>query len=96
MRPSQRPIKPLHWGESSCTAARRWARRLSHKSNLVVRITALDAENYGVVWCTHGCPKFILSTESWQALSEVEGGKTKYEIIEVFRGPLAYVVKFLL
>jgi hypothetical protein len=66
------------------------------KQSAVVRITALDAEHYRVAWCTVGYPKFILDTERWQALSEVEGGKTKYETVEVFRGLLAYVVKFLL
>mgnify|MGYP002403013655 CR=1 FL=1 len=57
-------------------------------------ITILDNENYRVAWETAGfMPKWLLFCERWQILTEVEGGKTKYESTEVFYGPIAYLVK---
>ncbi|KAJ7270741.1 hypothetical protein B0H12DRAFT_1093639 [Mycena haematopus] len=59
-----------------------------------VRITTIDHENYRAAWVTAGgiLPKWALFAERWQMLT-VEGGKTKYESIEVFSGILAYVVR---
>lgn len=60
----------------------------------MVRITTIDHENYRAAWVTAGgvLPKWALFAERWQMLT-VEGGKTKYESIEVFSGFLAYVVR---
>ncbi|KAJ6578884.1 hypothetical protein DFH09DRAFT_1148575 [Mycena vulgaris] len=64
----------------------------SHSTN--VRITTLDHENYRAAWITaNGLPSWALQAERWQMLT-VEDGKTKYESIEVFRGFIAYLVKF--
>nr|GAT51175.1 predicted protein [Mycena chlorophos] len=57
-----------------------------------VRITTIDHENYRAAWITAGFPTWLLFCERWQMLTEVEGGKTRYESIEVFKGPLAYIV----
>ncbi|KAF8192634.1 hypothetical protein K438DRAFT_1829429 [Mycena galopus ATCC 62051] len=59
----------------------------------LVQITTIDHENYRAAWVTAGPPrKWLLHAERWQMLT-VEGGKTKYESIEVFSGILAYVVQ---
>ncbi|KAJ7146090.1 hypothetical protein C8R44DRAFT_863899 [Mycena epipterygia] len=59
-----------------------------------VEITTIDHENYRAAWITsNGLPSWGLQAERWQMLT-VEGGKTKYESIEVFRGIIAYLVKF--
>ncbi|KAJ7456901.1 hypothetical protein FB451DRAFT_1275187 [Mycena latifolia] len=59
-----------------------------------VKITAIDHDNFRAAWITaNGLPAWALQAERWQMLT-VEGGKTKYESIEVFRGIIAYVVKF--
>ncbi|KAJ7057965.1 hypothetical protein C8F01DRAFT_302778 [Mycena amicta] len=69
-----------------------------------VIITAMDHENYRAAWETKPSvfmPRWLLFAERWQMLTEVEvevdgdGGKTRYESIEVFKGPLAYVVRWL-
>ena len=43
-------------------------------------------------------PPWLMTTERWQWLTVVQGEdgstKTKYESIEVFNGPAAYIVKF--
>ncbi|KAG1829309.1 hypothetical protein EV424DRAFT_1507553 [Suillus variegatus] len=57
------------------------------------RITALDHENYRTAWVNVEMPHWLLTAERWQALVEVEGGKTRYETIEVFGGLLAYLVR---
>jgi hypothetical protein len=58
-------------------------------------ITHVDEENHSLAWSALLAPRFIFHAVRWQALTAVEGGKTKYETIEVFGGPLAWVVKFL-
>ncbi|KAJ7607433.1 hypothetical protein FB45DRAFT_948315 [Roridomyces roridus] len=96
--PSQTPtaglrmrVSPVHlpptmgepgWGQSHST---------------VVRITTVDEEGYRASWVTEGSDMFrwMLDCERWQVLTteEVEGRtRTKYESVEVFRGPVAYVV----
>ena|ERR1700722_15308968 len=81
-------ISPVHvpptMGQPSCL----------QKQSVLVYISSLDHENYRVTWGGISFPKFLLDTERWQALIEEEGGRTKYETIEVFRGPLAYIVRF--
>ncbi|KAK7055404.1 hypothetical protein R3P38DRAFT_2846903 [Favolaschia claudopus] len=59
----------------------------------LVRIIALDHENYRAAWVTASMPKWALFAERWQTLT-VEDGITKYESVEVFSGILAYVVKW--
>ncbi|KAG1732632.1 uncharacterized protein EDB91DRAFT_1251684 [Suillus paluster] len=62
-------------------------------SSAFERITALDHENYRAAWVNIDMPHWLLNAERWQALVEVEGGKTRYETIEVFDGLLAYLIK---
>ncbi|KAF7307804.1 hypothetical protein MKEN_01140500 [Mycena kentingensis (nom. inval.)] len=66
----------------------------SHSTTVVIQL--IDNENYRAAWDLKPSwmqPKSVLFAERWQVLTEVDGGKTKYESIEVFRGPLAHVVK---
>ncbi|KAJ7146121.1 hypothetical protein C8R44DRAFT_756637 [Mycena epipterygia] len=60
-----------------------------------VRITTMDHENYRAGWITSKLPSWALQGERWQMLT-VEGGKTKYESIEVFSGIVAYLFKFFM
>lgn len=60
-----------------------------------VRIIALDHARYQAAWATAsagGMPRWALYAERWQGLSVVEGGRTRYESREVFRGVLGWVV----
>ncbi|KAJ7701586.1 hypothetical protein B0H17DRAFT_1045913 [Mycena rosella] len=61
--------------------------------NIKVLITTIDHENFRVTWVAKSLPRWVLHVERRQMLT-VEGGKTKYENIEVFRGIFAYLVKF--
>ncbi|KAJ7079973.1 hypothetical protein B0H15DRAFT_891017, partial [Mycena belliarum] len=62
--------------------------------SVTVRVTTLDNENFRAAWVTaNGLPAWVLHAERWQMLT-VEGGQTKYETVEVYRGVGAYVVKF--
>ena len=63
---------------------------LTPSTRLVV--SHLDHENHRAAW-TNRMPRWLMTTERWQWLTTVEGGKTKYETIEVFNGFLAYIVK---
>ena len=56
-------------------------------------VTLVDHENRRVAW-TNRMPAWLMTTERWQWLTVVEGGKTKYETIEVFNGFLAYFVRW--
>ncbi|KAJ7701585.1 hypothetical protein B0H17DRAFT_1045902 [Mycena rosella] len=56
-------------------------------------ITTIDHENYRAAWVANSLPSWAFYAERWQMLT-VEGGKTKYENFEVFRGILAYLLKF--
>ncbi|KAG5644274.1 hypothetical protein DXG03_008759 [Asterophora parasitica] len=58
-------------------------------------ITAVDHENYRVAWVNIALPKFLLSAERWQILTQVDG-KTKYQTTEVFGGIIAYIVNFFM
>lgn len=58
-------------------------------------ITTVDHENFHLSWKNEGSPKFLLSAERWQVLSEPRPGQTEYETIETFGGTLAYLVKWL-
>ncbi|KAI0078385.1 hypothetical protein K474DRAFT_1660386 [Panus rudis PR-1116 ss-1] len=60
-------------------------------------ITFIDHDNHRVAWRYISLPKWALSAERWQYLTEVDDEgkkKVKYETQEVFSGPLAYVVKW--
>ena len=58
-------------------------------------ITHLDPDNHRVAWA-NTAPKWILAAQRWQSLTAVEGGKTKYETIEVFNGPLAWLMRWFM
>ncbi|TFK24881.1 hypothetical protein FA15DRAFT_669082 [Coprinopsis marcescibilis] len=59
--------------------------------------TVIDRENYRVAWETAGSiPSWLLHSERWQTLTRLPDGRTKYETQEVFRGALAYIVKWVL
>lgn len=60
-------------------------------------VSHLDPDNYRVAW-TNRMPPWLMTTERWQWLTVVESeseGKTKYETIEVFKGPAAWIAKWL-
>ena len=56
-------------------------------------VSYLDPENYRMGW-TNRLPKWLLAAERWHWLTVLDKGKCKYETIEVFNGPLAYLVKW--
>ncbi|KAI0790299.1 hypothetical protein BC629DRAFT_1288017 [Irpex lacteus] len=66
-------------------------------STTQLTVSVLDETNHRVAW-TNRMPPWLLRTERWQWLTVVEeedgSTKTKYESIEVFNGPAAYIVKF--
>lgn len=57
-------------------------------------VTHIDHTEHRVAWKYVSLPSCILNANRWQWLT-VEGGKTKYESLEVFKGPAAYLVKWL-
>ncbi|KAF5392142.1 hypothetical protein D9757_003225 [Collybiopsis confluens] len=66
------------------------------KNSTLVRVTVLDHENHRVAWRTANLlPRWLLDAERWQMITVPEGGEgCKYESYEVFRGILAYVVRW--
>jgi hypothetical protein len=66
------------------------------KNSTHVVITYIDHETRRVAWRTSNFPRFLLDAERWQTVTVEEDGKTKYETYEVFRGVLAYVVRFFM
>lgn len=59
-----------------------------------VEITVLDKEGYRAAWETAGyMPAWLLHAERWQTLTALPGGQTRYDAMEVFSGPVAYLVK---
>jgi len=69
---------------------------LMGKSTVYVQITVVDKEHYRVAWETAGwVPAWLLHSERWQTLEELPDGRTKYESLEVFKGPVAYLIKLL-
>ncbi|KAI0688003.1 hypothetical protein BC835DRAFT_1374577 [Cytidiella melzeri] len=60
-------------------------------------VSLVDAEHYRAAW-TNRMPKWLMTTERWQWLTVVEeedgSRKTKYETIEVFDGPAAWIVRW--
>ncbi|KAK0216142.1 hypothetical protein IW262DRAFT_199880 [Armillaria fumosa] len=63
------------------------------RSSAFVVCTALDHDNHRVAWRTT-LPRWLLDAERWQSCTVEPGGKVKYESIEVFKGVLAYFVRF--
>ncbi|KAG6827693.1 hypothetical protein H0H92_010731 [Tricholoma furcatifolium] len=59
-------------------------------------ISHLDNENYRVAWTNLMLPKFLLECDRWQMLTVLDDGKTKYETIEAFKGPVAYIIKWVM
>ncbi|KIK29329.1 hypothetical protein PISMIDRAFT_672778 [Pisolithus microcarpus 441] len=70
--------------------------KLLPASSTFQRITVLDTHDYRCSWVSAQYPTWMLRTERWQVLVEVDEGdgrkKTRYETKEVFNGPLAYVI----
>jgi len=70
------------------------------KNSTLVEVTVLDHENHRVAWRTTGIlPRWMLDAERWQMITVEEDGeggeaKCKYESYEVFKGILAYVVRW--
>jgi hypothetical protein len=63
-----------------------------HTSTALTQIIVVDEEHHRASWVLAGVPKFLLTSERWQALSvDTETGKTRYETKEVFGGILAYL-----
>lgn len=58
-------------------------------------ITHIDITNRRLAWKAIMLPQPLLHAERWQALSTTEDGKTFYESVEVFQGPVSYVVDAL-
>ncbi|KAH6904489.1 hypothetical protein BKA70DRAFT_536621 [Coprinopsis sp. MPI-PUGE-AT-0042] len=64
------------------------------KGSAFVEITVLDTEGYRAAWETAGyMPGWLLHAERWQTLTALPNGQTRYDAIEVFSGPVAYLVK---
>ena len=63
-----------------------------NSTNLTV--TLLDHTAHRVAWESQTLPQWLLRTERWQWLRVLENGKTRYETIEVFNGPLAWIIKW--
>ena len=57
-----------------------------------ISVTFLDVANHRVAWESH--IPWLLHANRWQWLTVLDDGKTRYETIEVFTGPLAWVVKW--
>ncbi|PSR79939.1 hypothetical protein PHLCEN_2v6840 [Hermanssonia centrifuga] len=62
-----------------------------------LRIHHLDEETHRIAW-VNCMPSWLMTTERWQWLTVVDDGegsrKTKYETLETFNGPAAYLVKW--
>ncbi|GJE92890.1 SRPBCC domain-containing protein [Phanerochaete sordida] len=63
------------------------------KSTTRLRVTHLDARAHRAAW-QNRMPPWLLRTHRWQWLEPLEDGKTRYETIEVFDGPLAWCVRW--
>ncbi|THH31655.1 hypothetical protein EUX98_g2541 [Antrodiella citrinella] len=61
-----------------------------------VTITHVDHENHRVSWALDSMPSWLLRSVRWQSVTPVEGGKAKYESIEVFNGLLVIFIKWFI
>ena len=59
-------------------------------------VTVLDHASHRLVWESRTLPPWLLRTERWQWLTVLDGSKTLYETIEVFNGPVAWILKWFL
>ena len=57
-------------------------------------MTFLDEEHHRGAWENRTLPAWFLRSGRWQWLTVLEDGKTRYETIEVFNGPAAWLVKW--
>ncbi|KAJ4481177.1 hypothetical protein J3R30DRAFT_3287412 [Lentinula aciculospora] len=70
------------------------------KNSTLVEVTVLDHETHRVAWRTANMlPRWMLDAERWQMITVEEDAregevKCKYESYEVFKGILAYVVRW--
>ncbi|KAL0061577.1 hypothetical protein AAF712_011604 [Marasmius tenuissimus] len=83
-------MSPVHLPPTMRPSSELWPWQ---KNSTRIWINHLDKDNYRVAWRTNG-PDFLLEAERWQMLTKTAEGKVKYESYEVFRGLLAYVIKF--
>ncbi|KIP02190.1 hypothetical protein PHLGIDRAFT_20508 [Phlebiopsis gigantea 11061_1 CR5-6] len=70
---------------------------MEHKerpSSTSLLVTLLDHSTHRVAWESQTLPAWLLRTERWQWLTVLDSGKTRYETIEVFNGPLAWIIKW--
>ncbi|KAG5731768.1 hypothetical protein E4T56_gene797 [Termitomyces sp. T112] len=67
----------------------------THAQTSFENITHIDTTNRRLAWRAIMLPQPLLGAERWQALSTTEDGKTFYESVEVFEGPVSYVVDAL-
>ncbi|KAJ6466375.1 hypothetical protein C8R45DRAFT_1021477 [Mycena sanguinolenta] len=66
------------------------------RMNGLSRVTALDHTNFRAAWeAPAGLSTWFFFYQRWTALT-VEDGKTKWETVEVYSGPMAYVVYWLM
>jgi hypothetical protein len=64
------------------------------KASAFEKITLFDRENYRLSWGFWGTiPRWMLSTERFQMLTDEGDGRTRYYALGVFKGVLAHVVK---
>ena len=59
-------------------------------------VTELDSTNFRVAWRFLPPVPGILNADRWQQLTATDDGKTKFETKETFRGPVAYIVRWML
>ena len=57
-------------------------------------VTHIDHIDQRVAWRYVSLPSWLLNATRWQWLTD-QNGKTKYDSLEVFKGPAAYFVKWL-
>ncbi|KIY63656.1 hypothetical protein CYLTODRAFT_402871 [Cylindrobasidium torrendii FP15055 ss-10] len=65
------------------------------KSSVFVQCSYRSDEMYRIAWRLQGLASTLglLNAERWQMLSTLPDGSVKYENLEVFSGPVAYLVK---
>ncbi|CAL1698177.1 unnamed protein product [Somion occarium] len=67
----------------------------SHPQKSHEIVTLVDHENHRVAWRYASLPNWLLNAERWQSISLSDDGKAKYDTVEVFGGPVAYLVKWI-
>ncbi|KAJ2915112.1 hypothetical protein MD484_g5293, partial [Candolleomyces efflorescens] len=61
------------------------------------KIVSVSHEDHRMAWEFYLplMPKWLLRAERWQILTDLDGGKTRYDTFEVFGGPIAYLIKWV-